>query len=237
MAIKAIFFDAAGTLIKPARQVGESYMVIARKYGLEASAAEIAERFRLCFHAAPPLAFPGAPAARIADLERAWWEDLVRRIFEPWDGFQRFDDCFAELFAYFARPEAWLLYPEAGETLSALKRRGMILGVISNFDSRLIGILEGLGAAHWFEHIFVSSRVGCAKPDQEIFHAALKRHNLKAAEALHVGDSAEKDLHGANEAGLKGVLIERRRETVSNLSPRITSLRSILSLLDDLDRR
>ncbi len=232
MAIKAIFFDAAGTLIKPARRVGETYAVLARKYGIEVSAAEIAERFRLCFHSAPPLAFPGAPAARIEDLERAWWKDLVRRIFEPWDGFQRFDDYFAELFAYFAQPDAWTLYPEVAETLSALEKRSIVLSVISNFDSRLIGILEGLGAANWFEHIFVSSRVGYAKPDRQIFHTALERHSLKAGDALHVGDSEEKDLHGANNAGLKGVLVERNGASNSNLSPRITSLRGILSLLD-----
>lgn len=113
----------------------------------------------------------------------------------------------------------------------------MILGVISNFDSRLLGILEGLGAAHWFEHIFVSSRVGHAKPDREIFQKALERHNLKAGEALHVGDSEEHDLLGATTAGLKGVLVERSGETESNLSPRITSLSSILSLLDDLDQQ
>src|SRR5438093_13004471 len=179
MAIKAIFFDAAGTLIKPARRVGETYAVLARKYGIEVSAAEIAERFRLCFHSAPPLAFPGAPAARIEDLERDWWKDLVQRIFEPWDGFQRFDDYFAELFAYFAQPDAWTLYPEVAETLSALEKPGMVLSVISNFDSRLIGILEGLGAATWFEHLFVSSRVVYAKPDRQIFHTPLDRNSMK----------------------------------------------------------
>ncbi len=234
MAIKAIFFDAAGTLIRPARRVGESYAVFARKYGIDVSAGEIAERFRVCFHSAPPLAFPGVAAARIEDLERAWWKQLVRRVFEPWNGFQRFDDYFAELFAYFAQPQAWLLYPEVAETLSALERRGMILSVISNFDSRLIGILEGLGTAPRFEHIFVSSRVGYAKPDQEIFHTALKWHSLKASDALHVGDSEDKDLHGANKAGLKGVLVQRNGESDSSLSPRITTLSGIFSLLDDL---
>ena len=237
MAIRAIFFDAAGTLIKPARRVGETYAVLAQKYGVEPSAAEITERFRLCFHSAPPLAFPGTPAARIEDLERAWWKELVRRVFEPWDGFQRFDDYFAELFAYFAQPDAWALYPEVAETLSVLERRGLVLSVISNFDSRLIGILEGLGAAHWFEHIFVSSRVGYAKPDRQIFHTALERHSLEAGDALHVGDSEEKDLLGANRAGLKGVLVERNGAGNSNLSPRITSLRSIPSLLDEFDQR
>jgi putative hydrolase of the HAD superfamily len=237
MAIRAIFFDAAGTLIKPARRVGETYAVLAQKYGVEPSAAEITERFRLCFHSAPPLAFPGTPATRIEDLERAWWKELVRRVFEPWDGFQRFDDYFAELFAYFAQPDAWALYPEVAETLLVLERRGLVLSVISNFDSRLIGILQGLGAAHWFEHIFVSSRVGYAKPDRQIFHTALERHSLEAGDALHVGDSEEKDLLGANRAGLKGVLVERNGAGNSNLSPRITSLRSIPSLLDEFDQR
>ena len=237
MAIKAIFFDAAGTLIKPARRVGETYAVLAQKYGVEPSAAEITERFRLCFHSAPPLAFPGTPATRIEDLERAWWKELVRRVFEPWDGFQRFDDYFAELFAYFAQPDAWALYPEVAETLPVLERRGLVLSVISNFDSRLIGILEGLGADHWFEHIFVSSRVGYAKPDRQIFQTALERHSLEAGDALHVGDSEEKDLLGANRAGLKGVLVERNGAGNSNLSPRITSLRSIPSLLDEFDQR
>jgi putative hydrolase of the HAD superfamily len=236
MAIKAIFFDAAGTLIKPARSVGESYAVFARKYDIEVPAAEIAERFRLCFPAAPPLAFPGAPAACIEDLERAWWKELVRRIFEPWDSFPGFDDFFAELFTYFARPQAWSLYAEVAETLSALEKRNLILDVISNFDSRLNGILAGLGVAHRFGHIFLSSRAGYAKPAPEIFHLALQHHGLKADDALHVGDSEQSDFRGANDAGLMGVLLERNGESHSGISPCITSLKNILRLLDEPDQ-
>jgi len=237
MAIRAIFFDAAGTLIEPARRVGESYALLAKKHGVEISAAEIAARFRICFHAAPPLAFPGTPDASIDALERAWWKDLVRRIFEPQGRFQGFDDYFAELFAYFAQPEAWMLYPEVAETLPILKNRGLTLDVISNFDSRLLGILEGLGAAPWFDHIFISSRVGYAKPARQIFDTALERHGLKAGDALHVGDSRENDFHGAINAGLKSVLVERSGDDNSNLAPRITSLTGIPRLLDDLDHR
>jgi putative hydrolase of the HAD superfamily len=237
MAIKAIFFDAAGTLIKPARPVGESYAVLARKYDMEVSAAEIAERFRRCFRTAPPLAFPGAPAARIKDLERAWWKELVRRIFEPWNPFRGFDDFFTELFAYFAKPEAWNLYPEVPETLSALERRSVILDVISNFDSRLHGILSGLGVAHRFEHIFLSSRAGYAKPAPQIFHTALQQHGLKGGDALHVGDSEESDFRGANDAGLTGVLLERNGASHAGVSPRITTLKNIFFLLDEPDQR
>jgi putative hydrolase of the HAD superfamily len=232
MAIKAVFFDAAGTLIKPFRPVGETYTVLARTYGMEVSAAEIAERFRLCFRAAPPLAFPHVSAASTEDLERAWWKELVRRIFEPWGPFPGFDDFFAELFDYFAKPGAWDLYPEVAETLSALERRSVILDVISNFDSRLQGILEGLGVADRFEHIFISSRAGYAKPAPQIFHAALAQHGLRAGDALHVGDSEESDFRGANGAGLRGVLLERNGQKHAGVSPCITSLIDILFLVD-----
>src|SRR3972149_3061202 len=133
MAIRAVFFDAAGTLIKPARRGGGSYAHFARKFGVEVSPPQLSERFRICFDASSPLAFPGAPATAIAALERDWWQRLVRKIFEPWERFERFDDYFAELFDYFARPDSWALYPEVLETLSALKQRGLILDVLSNF--------------------------------------------------------------------------------------------------------
>jgi putative hydrolase of the HAD superfamily len=231
MTIKAVFFDAAGTLIKPARRVGESYASIAAKHGKNVLPAELNQRFRLCFDAAPRLAFPNASEASIGAMERNWWKQLVAQIFEPWNPFHGFDDYFDELFAYFAQPQAWSLYPEVQETVSALKYRGLILSVISNFDSRLVPILDGLGTGSWFEHIFVSSRVGFAKPDGRIFSAALSHHGLKPEQAFHVGDSVTNDLQGANDAGLRGILIDRD-QAAANEPYRVSSLKSILDLLD-----
>lgn len=233
MTIKAVFFDAAGTLIKPARSVGASYAAIAAKHGKEVSSTNITERFRTCFDAAPRLAFPSATEDTVAALERDWWKSLVAQVFEPWSPFVRFEEYFAELFAYFASPNAWTLYPEVLETLTSLKERDLILDVISNFDSRLVRILDGLGAGAQFENIFVSSRVGYAKPDGRIFNAALSYHGLAPAQALHVGDSEINDLRGANQAGLKGILVERGKTSAAPASDRINSLRSILALLDD----
>jgi putative hydrolase of the HAD superfamily len=233
MTIKAVFFDAAGTLIKPAKRVGESYAAIAAKYGKDVLASDIGERFRVCFDLAPRLAFPGASEPSLGALERDWWKQLVGRVFEPWSPFEEFDEYFAELFAYFAEPGAWSLYPEVPETLSLLKERGMILGVISNFDSRLVRVLNGLGAGSSFEEIFVSSRVGYAKPDARIFHAALNRHGLKPENAIHVGDSEPNDLRGASNAGLRGVLIDRSNGTSPADRDRVTSLKAIVSMIDD----
>ena len=233
MTIKAIFFDAAGTLIKPARGVGESYAAIAAKYRKQVSPADISERFRICFSAAPRLAFPGAAEEVIGELERDWWRNLVAQVFMPWNPFNDFEAYFAELFDYFASPNAWMLYPDVLETLNSLRDRGLLLDVISNFDSRLVEILHGLGAGSLFENVFVSSRVGYAKPEPQIFHAALQCHDLKPEHALHVGDSESNDLDGAARAGLKGILIDRNRAADSADTRRIGSLNSILSLLDD----
>lgn len=229
---KAVFFDAAGTLIKPARRVGESYATLAAKYGKSAASADLLERFRICFAGAPPLAFPGAAPAEIEPLERQWWKRLVAQVFEPWGEFAHFDEYFAELFAYFARPDAWQLYPEASETLTALKRRGLLLAVISNFDSRLVRILDGLNVSASFAHIFVSSAVGYAKPQPEIFDVALTRFGLAPEHALHIGDSETNDLQGANNAGMRALLVERNLTAAAAPHNRVRSLRQILDHLD-----
>jgi len=232
MIIKAVFFDAAGTLMKPNRSVGESYVRFAATSGIKVSPCDLSERFRVCFGEAPRLAFPGASDESITGLEREWWKNLVAQVFEPWGPFENFDRFFADLFDYFAEPGAWSLYPEVPETLAALERRGLRLSVISNFDSRLIKILHGLGVGSCFDQIFVSSRVGYAKPEPQIFHAALKHHNLLPAHGLHVGDSEINDRHGAKSAGLRGVLVDRRNPLDPRDRDRITSLEAILDMVE-----
>jgi putative hydrolase of the HAD superfamily len=230
MRIKAVFFDAAGTLMKPTRGVGESYATYAAKYGVSVAPSDLSERFRLSFNAAPRLAFPGVSADAVAVLERDWWKSLVAKVFEPWSPIEKFDEFFAELFAYFAEPGAWSLYPEVLDTLGRLRQRGLHLSVISNFDSRLVQILHGLGVGACFEQIFLSSRVGYAKPDPQIFHAALNHHKLDPSQSLHVGDSEINDRRGANNAGLRGVLVDRHRPADSDDT--VTSLKSILNLVE-----
>ena len=232
MLFKTIFFDAAGTVMKTVRPVGESYALLAKSYGMDVPAAEVAGRFRACFSSAPPLAFPNAEAKNIPTLERSWWKELVRRVFEPYGRFARFDNYFAELFAYFSKAESWRLYPETLETLAALRERGLTLAVISNFDSRLFNILKGLGVASCFDSIVISSHTGHAKPAPEIFLRALELHRVKAEEAIHIGDSLDKDAAGAKNAGLTGVLLDRHARVKSDSFPRVQNLAGLLPLID-----
>lgn len=231
--ITVVFFDAAGTLFTVKGSVGEIYARIAHEYGKDVAVADLNAGFRRCFATTPSMAFPGAAPEQIPQLEREWWRALVRQVFAPLGLFPQFAAYFEALFACFARAETWQLYPETIETLTALKTSGVQLGVISNFDSRLFGLLEGLGIAPFFDSVVISTQVGAAKPEREIFLQALASQNVYADEALHVGDSYEADVVGARNVGLTPVLVDREgkhRGTEEGL--RVGSLGELVAMVD-----
>jgi putative hydrolase of the HAD superfamily len=112
-----------------------------------------------------------------------------------------------------------------------LRDRSFKLGVISNFDSRLFGILDGFGITQFFDPIIISTQAGAAKPEGAIFVRALSRLGLRAEEASHVGDSLHADIVGAHAAGLLPVLVDRRgTEKDAAHYHRIRSLAELLTL-------
>jgi len=231
---KAIFFDAAGTLFTVKGSVGEIYARLAREHGKDVSMSDLEAGFRRCFVDAPPMAFPEASPEQVLLLEKQWWRDIVHDVFAPLGPFPRFGDYFDVLFAYFARPDAWQLYPETVSTLTALASRRFRLGVISNFDSRLFGLLDGFGLTHFFDPIVISTHAGAAKPEKAIFAQALARHQFHAEEILHVGDSLHADIDGARAAGITPVLIDRKATTEKMPDYlRINSLAELLNVVGE----
>ena len=209
MAITIIFFDAAGTLFQVNGSVGEIYARLAHEFEKNVTVQNLEAGFRRCFATAPAMAFPGAKQGDIAWLEKQWWHDVVQQVFAPLGVFPRFEDYFNALYDFFAEPQAWQLYPETRQTLAMLQSQGYRLGVISNFDSRLFGLLDGLGIASFFDPIVASTHAGAAKPESTIFEKALSAAGADPTAALHIGDSYDMDVVGARGAGLTPVLIDR----------------------------
>ncbi len=206
--IRAVLFDAAGTLLEPREPVGEVYARLARDYGVALSAWLVGDAFRRIFAQAEPMVFPEARPEEIPTLERDWWQRIVRATFLAADSTKRFSDFdafFERLWARFAAPDSWLLRPGSHELLARLRRRGLLTGVVSNFDRRLPKILEGLDLAAQLDAIVLPSDARAAKPDRRIFALALERIGVAASEALFVGDDAQRDLEGARAAGLQAV--------------------------------
>ncbi len=229
-----IFFDAAGTLIEVQGSVGEIYSRVSREFGFEAEPHILQQNFARLFRRQPPLAFPaGTPDVALTELEKGWWRDLVRAVFAGLGSFPRFDEFFDEIFERFRSPELWREYDDVEPTLTELKRRGLKLGVISNFDSRLYDLLGGFGLDRLFDSVHVSSRVGAAKPDPAIFQAALDYHAVEARQAWHVGDNLREDVEGAMAIGAGAILLDRDNRFAENApAPRITSLNQLVTLFE-----
>ena len=84
----------------------------------------------------------------------------------------------SELYTHFAQPGVWVLYEDARRCLDRLQGR-FRLAVISNFDGRLRRVLDDLGVSARFESLFISSELGCEKPDRAIFRQALEVMDAK----------------------------------------------------------
>jgi putative hydrolase of the HAD superfamily len=208
--LRAVFFDAAGTLFEPREPVGVSYARLASRFGVDAPVEAVVAGFHRAFACAPGLAFgPGRRAEELRRMERRWWREVVAETFEGLGTFANFDGYFEVLFAFFGDPSNWSADPEAPIVLGALKERGLVLGVISNFDYRLYHILEGLGLRSFFDSVTISSEAGFAKPAPQLFRIALSKHSIEPRESVHIGDSERLDLEGAAGAGIHAVLLDR----------------------------
>jgi putative hydrolase of the HAD superfamily len=100
-------------------------------------------------------------------------------------------------------------YPDAIPALGALRDRGLRLVAVSNWDCSLPRVLDRCGLGELLDGTITSAEAGARKPDPAIFAPALELVDCGPAEALHVGDTAEEDVAGAQAAGIRSLLIDR----------------------------
>lgn len=244
MTIRAILFDAAGTLIYLPRGVGWHYREVFARHGLQADENRLTAAFAEAFKAGGSRAAAAAPpgtanfhigtpphAARPIsrpDDDKQWWRTLVRRVITACDLHPpepAFDTLFEDLYAHFAQPGVWALYPDALPVLEALHGKYK-LAILSNFDRRLYPVLEHLGIRHFFDAILISSEIGIDKPDPRAFAIALHRLAVPPAETIHAGDDPTHDWQAAQNAGLHLYKVHRPQTTLENLPTFARSLSS-----------
>ena len=234
MHVRAICFDAVGTLFDLREPVGITYARLGRRFELRADPTRLTDAFRRALRMAPPLAFPEADDASLADLERRWWRTIVDATFAAASTARVPEALSAALFDHYAGCAAWSRHQDALPVLRSLRRRGCKLAIVSNFDARLDGLAEGLGIRPLVDSIVCSGRAGAAKPDPRIFRRALGLLGALPGETLHVGDDAVMDVAGAGAAGLRAVLLDRghgRGRTAPPGAPTIASLGELEPLL------
>lgn len=198
-----VFFDAVGTLIHPEPPASAVYTAVGHRFGGRLDEATIAARLRAAFRRQEE-------ADYVANLrtdearEVARWRSIVAEVL---DDVPDPEACFQELYAHFAGPDAWRCLPETAEVLARLAERGHVLGIASNFDRRLRGLVENMLELRPARYLIISSEIGWRKPAREFFAEMCRQADSPLEQILYVGDDPVNDYEGATTAGMRCLLL------------------------------
>ncbi|MBS3957393.1 MAG: HAD-IA family hydrolase [Clostridiales bacterium] len=209
--VRAVFFDVGNTLLFPYPSVAE----VCREVFADAGH----DRERTDIEGLMPLVDEYYEDAYGRD--DTFWAD-ENRTAEVWIGMYSLlarklgiqDEAVAaaladRIYREFGNPARWMPYADVASAFERLRARGVGIGIISNWDSRLESILAELGLGRMIDVVVSSAAVGLHKPDPRIFEHACEALGVLPHEAVHVGDHHYADIIGASAAGLRPVLIDR----------------------------
>jgi len=190
--IKAVIFDAYGTLLKNE----ELTLVPRRIVGDHRLSAPVEDVLRLWIDL-----YSNAIQRPEFRTLREIQGDILQRVLRQF-GVETDATPYVELF--FQVTTRIELYPEVPDVLRALAP--VRAAILSNADH------EHLAAWAFtlpVDFILVSEAVRAYKPHPLMFRTALQQFGLQAQEVLHVGDSDVDDVEGAKAAGLRVVWVNR----------------------------
>jgi len=207
--IQTVTFDVTQTLLQVPR-LGAIYSEVLSRHGVAVDPEEAARLFSVVWQELACSADPGFDRfTSHPEGERGWWRRLLERMCELKGAPPPSRFAAAELFHRFTTADGKLEHVDEIGVLAELRRQGLSLGVISNWDHRLPEVLANLGLASFFDAVVYSSKAGAEKPDARIFHQTLEELGVEPPAALHVGDGRLEDVEGAVAAGMLALHLTR----------------------------
>ncbi|KAF8462966.1 hypothetical protein BDZ91DRAFT_683171, partial [Kalaharituber pfeilii] len=193
--------DAFNTLIKPRKPLQQQYIEEAVKYGLNPpkNSLDLLGSFKKAFNRTK-LKYPhfggGEDPKRVG--YRVWWHHVISQTFRTFNPETRIPPELCDaIIDRFSGSEGYELYPDvlpflttlfdqsnppvwrygAGASVvtnprNAINSPCVMLGVLSNCDSRIPRILESLGIAKYFSFYTLSYDHGLSKPARQLFREA-----------------------------------------------------------------
>ena len=215
MTIRAVIFDAYGTLLR-----NEDMMMIPRRivadHGLRVDVDDVWRMWgELYFEATQQ-----SPFRTLREIQG----EILPRVLRA---FSVRGDAALYVEMFFQVTTKVELYPEALPVLNALT--AVQAGIVSNADHEHV--------AAWnftlpVEFTLISETVRAYKPARQVFQMALDRLGLPPHEVLHVGDSDVDDVKGAKAAGLQVAWVNRDgRARRQGVPPPDVELRDLVGLL------
>lgn len=212
-----ISFDLWNTIIASNRAFKEARSALFRDYfGLSAPVEEITKAFYSINHLANQV---NNAACLCLDATELYMLVLDRTGGIPAGvtaaQLDEFYSLAEDLFLNQAPP--YLLNPEAGAEITALRSRGITTSILSNTafmkGRSLQKLLHQLRLTDCFDFMLFSDDINCSKPGitafELLYQKAAALHNGRLTgphQILHLGDDALTDVQGAVNAGMNGVL-------------------------------
>jgi putative hydrolase of the HAD superfamily len=230
--IEAVFFDAGETLLSPNPSWSDIAIVKLSERGHEVTV----ERMRLAWRHVGDHFIDAAEAGVMFSVSHEASKKFWTKLYLDQLEFLGIDDEGAALVLYetFSNPENYRLFDDTLPTITALRERGVRLGVISNFEGWLRDMLARFELLDLFEVVAISGDLELEKPDPRIFEWAMREMGVRPDVSLHIGDSPNFDAQPAHDLGMTGVLLDRhgRWTDLEADYPVVQTLGAIPDLLD-----
>ncbi|MGA4844485.1 HAD family hydrolase [Streptomyces sp. G45] len=126
------------------------------------------------------------------------------------------------------------LFPDAPDVLKALRERGLLIGVCSNWFWNLRERIAETGLADAVDVVVGSAQAGARKPHPLIYRTLLERCALPPHQVLFVGDMWTPDVLGPLAAGMRAVHVARPDRAVAGAEPPLPAGAARVSGLGEL---
>ncbi|MDE0010542.1 MAG: HAD family hydrolase [Candidatus Poribacteria bacterium] len=127
-----------------------------------------------------------------------------------------------------------IVFPDVEDNLTTLQKTYQLALVTNGAPDLQREKIQGARLGQYFDEILISGEVGIGKPDSRIFKLALDTLAASPSEAVMVGDSLDRDILGAQRAGIKGIWMNRSGNKANDqVTPdvQVTSLSQLHGLL------
>lgn len=236
--LRWVLWDVKDTLLKVRLSVGEQYCKEAERMGLSLSPVEVNSAFRQAYRSHSSQ-YPNYGIAQGLNGQ-SWWMSVVKDTFSlcgVQDPTLRHTMA-NNLYQNFCNTENWEVFEDSKKALEGCSSLRLKLGVVSNFDRRLEAILKACGLLSHFSFLITSEDAGVAKPSPIIFHQALQKCGVAAAEVAHVGDHYINDYLTSRSVGIHGFLLDRNnKHDQSDVIPEAHRLSSLEELPSRLQKQ
>lgn len=236
--IRAIFYDAGHTLVRPRAGIDEVWDFLAHQLGISIVAEQRGAFPDVGAFFYSRLGEDGLGSYASDRAARTFWTEYyvyaLRDVAQELP-VQELRSAGEALYDWYAHPAQWQPFPETIAALEAGRARGLVQGVVSDWGSDLLPILHAHEITRLMDFVVASAIVGSSKPHREIFLYALGRAGVAPGETVYVGDSYLADVLGSRAAGLHPVLIDRERKAPAIDAPVVGALTDVLDIVDRIN--